>query len=373
MLVLLCISFQLNTYADDQKPIDIKSEAAVLLDSDNGAVLYAKNPDEKLYPASLTKIATAIYAIEKGNLNDIVTVSKNAVSQEGTRVYLDVGEKVPLKLLIQGMLINSGNDAAVAIAEHLDGNVDHFSENMNDFLKEKIGVKNTHFVNPNGLFNPNHYTTARDLAMITNYAKKNPVFSEIFGTKMLDWNSESWKTTLITHHLMLKGEIPYPGITGGKTGYVDESKLTLATTAENGKLRLTAIVLKAPHKTMDYNDTKELLDYGFSNFRHTVISHKEKFTNGNKDFFPKNDTLITVPNTEVTKMVNNQGILTVGNIDNQTVQQIQLEQKLPEKINKPTVRSSGKMNFHIDAVYGIIIFALAGIVVGLRKKIRRNL
>jgi D-alanyl-D-alanine carboxypeptidase len=373
MLVLLCFSYHLNTYADDQKPIDIKSEAAILLDTDTGAVLYAKNPDEKLYPASLTKIATAIYAIEKGNLNDIVTVSKNAVSQEGTRVYLDVGEKVPLKLLIQGMLINSGNDAAVAIAEHLDGNVDHFSENMNDFLKEKIGVKNTHFVNPNGLFNPNHYTTARDLAMITNYAKKNPVFSEIFGTKKLDWNSESWKTTLITHHLMLKGEIPYPGITGGKTGYVDESKLTLATTAENGNLRLTAIVLKAPHKKMDYNDTKELLDYGFNNFQHTLISHNEKFTNGNKDFFPKNDTLITVPNTDVRKMVNNQGILTVRNIDDQTVQQIQLEQKLPEKINKPTVPSRGKMNFNNDAVYGIIIFALAGIVVGLRKKIRRNL
>ena len=263
-MTMLIISSQVNTVAAQNKQISIRSEAAVVLDSDTGAVLYAKNPEERLYPASLTKIATAIYAIEKGDLNDIVTISGNAANQIGTRVYLNKGEQVSLKRLLQGMLINSGNDAAVAVAEYLDGNVERFAQNLNNYLLNKIGVKNTHFTNPNGLFNPHHYTTAMDLAIITNYALKNPTFSEIFGTKELNWEGKAWKTTLFTRHLMLKGVIPYPGITGGKTGFVEESKSTLATTADNGKIKLTAIALKAANKKTIYEDTEKLLDYSFN-------------------------------------------------------------------------------------------------------------
>lgn len=239
---------QLKTFAHHQDQLMIKSEAAVVMDAQTGAVLYGKNADEKMYPASLTKIATAIYAIENGDLQDKVTISKNVVNTDGTKVYLEEGEVVTLHHLLQGMLINSGNDAAVAIAEHLNGSDEQFSNSLNKYLKEKIGVTNTHFTNPNGLFDENHYTTAEDLAKITNYAMKNNVFKEIFGTKELQWDGLSWDTTLITHHQMLKGEIPYPGITGGKTGYVDESKQTLATTADNGQMKLTAIVLKADNK-----------------------------------------------------------------------------------------------------------------------------
>ncbi|WML40166.1 serine hydrolase [Neobacillus sp. OS1-2] len=216
IILLFLFTTQIKTCAAEPVQLDLKSEGAVLLDSDTGAVLYAKNANEKMYPASLTKIATAIYAIEKGNLGGIVTVSKNAASQDGTRVYLNEGEQAPLQKLIQGMLINSGNDAAMAIAEHLDGTVDHFAENLNNYLKNNIGVNNTHFTNPNGLFDENHYTTAMDLAIITNYAIKNPVFAEIFGTKVLEWQGQSWASTLYTHHRMLKGELPYPEVTGGR-------------------------------------------------------------------------------------------------------------------------------------------------------------
>ena len=264
-MVNLIFFSHLNTAVAEIKQINIKSEAAVVLDSETGALLFAKNPEERLYPASLTKIATAIYAIEKGDLDDIVTISGNAANQKGTRVYLKKGEKIPLKILIQGMLIHSGNDAAMAVAEHLDGNVKRFANNLNNYLINSIGVNNTHFTNPNGLFDPTHYTTAMDLAIITNYAIKNPVFSEIFGTKKFIWNGVSWKTTLFTRHLMLKGEIPYPGITGGKTGFVEESKSTLATTADNGKIKLTAIALKAANKKIIYKDTEKLLDYCFNN------------------------------------------------------------------------------------------------------------
>ncbi|XJZ25800.1 D-alanyl-D-alanine carboxypeptidase family protein [Bacillota bacterium Lsc_1132] len=367
LTMMLVFSSQSTIFAAERNPkLDVKSEAAVLLDSETGAVLFAKNPDEKLYPASLTKIATAIYAIEKGNLNDIVTVSANAVRQEGTRVYLNEGEQVPLKKLIQGMLINSGNDAAVAVAEHLDGNVGQFAKNVNLFLKTKIGVRNTNFTNPNGLFDQDHYTTAMDLALITNYAMKNPVFAEIFGTKELKWNGQSWNTTLFTHHRMLKGEIPYPGITGGKTGYVDESKQTLATTANNGKLKLTVIELRGNNKKEIYNDTIHLLDYGFTGFQHNTLTKSDIFEYGKQEFFPENNALYTEPIQGAKKEVNKKGLLSIKDQQGQTIQTVQLtaKEKKPSLNNKPITGQT----YHLNAIYGIAIFALVGLGVGLRRK-----
>ncbi|WP_040208667.1 D-alanyl-D-alanine carboxypeptidase family protein [Neobacillus jeddahensis] len=375
IIIFLCIySSQLTTYAEESEQLNLKSEGVALLDSDTGAVLYAKNANEKMYPASLTKIATAIYAIDKGNLDSIVTVSENAVRQEGTRVYLIEGEQVPLKKLIQGMLINSGNDAAVAIAEHLDGTVEQFAENLNIFLKTKIGVSNTHFTNPNGLFNENHYTTAMDMALMTNYAIKNPVFAEIFGTKVLDWKGQSWESTLLTHHRMLKGELPYPGITGGKTGYTSETKQTLATTADNGKIRLTAIVLKSEQKNDKYNDTSLLLDYGFHAYQHETIKQSELFTTDKKEFYPENDTLITENVTGVIKKVNNQGLLSIENQNGRVVQSIQLKYKEPAKSKvvpekKTPSKEPTPSMFQINTVVAMVIVVFAAVLMGVRKKL----
>lgn len=361
---------QSQGFAEEAKPlqVNVKSESAVLLDSETGAVLFAKNPNEKLYPASLTKIATAIYAIEKGNLNDVVTISDNAANVEGTRVYLNAGEKVTLKKLIQGMLINSGNDAAIAVAEHLDGNVPQFAQNLNSYLLTKIGVKNTHFTNPNGLYDPDHYTTAMDLARITNYAMKNPVFAEIFGTKQLKWEGQSWNTTLITHHRMLKGEIPYPGITGGKTGYVDQSKQTLATTADNGKLKLTAIELKGNTKKEIYNDTIHLLDYGFAGFKHETLSQSQTFEQGKRQFNPSVSTLITKPLQGARLDLGKPGLLEIKNQEGQTIQTVRLTAKRKNELqnkHKPIATQAPNMN----VLYGIALFALAGIGLGVRKKL----
>lgn len=369
MILMLILSNEVNAYAAENPPLEIKSEAAVLVDSETGAILYSKNSDERLYPASLTKIATAIYAIENGNVDDVVTVSARAVKEEGTRVYLVEGERVPLKKLIQGMLINSGNDAAVAIAEHLDGSVEQFADNINKYLTEKIGVSDTHFSNPNGLFNENHYTTALDLALITNYAKQNPIFTEIFGTKELGWSSESWETKLLTHHRLLKGEIPVEGITGGKTGFVNESKHTLATTAENKNIKLTAIVLKADSSKASYNDTKKLIEYGFSSFTHRIIRQNELFALNKKEFYPKNDFVITehVDNSE--EVITEQGVLEVVN-NGQVSQSIQLEVKEPKpiKVLKKEKLLSSEQN-GINIFYGMIVFALAGLFIGVRKRL----
>lgn len=154
----------------------LESEAAIMIDSKTGAVLYEKNANKQMYPASLTKIATAIYAIEIGELDDVVTVSEKARSIEGTGVYLEEGEQVTLKKLLQGLLINSGNDAGIAIAEHLSGSVQQFSSDINIYLKIVIGVNNINFENPHGLFGPEHVTTPEDLAKITQYAIRNETF-----------------------------------------------------------------------------------------------------------------------------------------------------------------------------------------------------
>jgi serine-type D-Ala-D-Ala carboxypeptidase (penicillin-binding protein 5/6) len=376
--VFFIFSFQLHTFAEEVQKLDLKSEGAVLLDTDTNAVLYAKNADQRMYPASLTKIATAIYAIDQGDLESIVTVSANAVRQDGTRVYLNEGEQVPLKKLIQGMLINSGNDAAVAIAEHLDGSVEHFAENLNVYLKTKVGVTNTHFTNPNGLHNENHYTTARDLALITNYAMKNPVFAEIFGTKTLKWEGQSWSTTLFTHHRMLKGELPYLGVSGGKTGYTTEARQTLATTASNGNLKLTAVVLKSELKNDKYSDTAKLFDYGFKDFQHEIIKQGEIFKVENKEYFPERDILITrnIDGTYI-KKVNNEGILTIEN-NGQVIQAVHLKYKEPPKAapvkskksteKEQTFKHLNQLNTYV----GMFIFAMAGIAIGIRKKYMRN-
>ncbi|MEH7481072.1 D-alanyl-D-alanine carboxypeptidase family protein [Neobacillus drentensis] len=372
IFILLICSNHLNTFAAINGPIELKSKGAVLLDSDTGAILFAKNANQRMYPASLTKIATAIYAIEKGNLDSIVTVSGNAVRQDGTRVYLDEGEKIPLKKLIQGMLINSGNDAAVAIAEHLDGSVEQFAVHLNGYLKSTIGVKNTHFINPNGLFDKNHYTTAMDLAIITNYAIKNPIFADIFGTKVLKWEGQSWKTNILTHHRMLKGELAYPGITGGKTGYTSEAKQTLATTARNAKLGLTAVVLNSEQQREKYDDTARLFDYGFKNFQHSILKQDEIYIKDNKEFCPEMDTLITESINGTIKEVNTEGKLSIKNTNGQVVQLVPLKYKepIPEKVTIKSDKISVKKQqvSHFNAIYGIIIIAFAGIFIGVRKK-----
>ncbi|WP_066061588.1 D-alanyl-D-alanine carboxypeptidase family protein [Neobacillus soli] len=376
IIILLIFSSQLNAIAAKNQHLALKSKGAVLLDSETGAVLYAKNADKRLYPASLTKIATAIYAIEKGNLDSIVTVSKNAVEQDGTRVYLIEGEQITLKKLIQGMLINSGNDAAVAIAEHIDGSVERFAANLNRYLKTTVGVNNTNFSNPNGLFAKNHYTTAMDLAIITNYAIKNPVFTEIFGTKVLKWEGKSWKTTLLTHHRMLKGELPYKGITGGKTGFTTEAKQTLATTADNGKLKLTAIVLNSDQKKDKYDDTAILFDYGFKTFHHVTLKQGEIFKMDTKEYYPENDTVITENVNGCIKRLNNGGALSIENNNGQVIQLVSLKykepmpKKVPKKIEKPT--ENKQQLYGANALYGIIFIAAAGVLIGVRKKFTRG-
>ncbi|SEA40731.1 D-alanyl-D-alanine carboxypeptidase/D-alanyl-D-alanine carboxypeptidase (penicillin-binding protein 5/6) [Thalassobacillus cyri] len=267
LVLLFTLPLQKGLAAVDKQPAT-ESEAAILMDGKSGQVLFEKNSDKKMFPASITKILTGIIAIEQGELDDKVIVSERARNVDGTRVYLKEGEEVPLKKLVQGLLMNSGNDAGIAIAEHLGGSVENFAQVMNTFAEEKAGIENSNFKNPHGLFDKDHYVTARDMAKITQYAMQNETFKEIVGTKELEWKGEEWETTIINHNRLLWR---YDDATGAKTGWVTKSGHTLVGTAERGGMELIAVVLKAKNAEQSYTEAGTLFDYGFENYESATI------------------------------------------------------------------------------------------------------
>jgi D-alanyl-D-alanine carboxypeptidase (penicillin-binding protein 5/6) len=285
---------------DQLEPSDINGQSAILIDGTTGQVLFEKNAHDRLFPASITKIATGIYAIENGNPDDIVTVSRKARYEEGTRVYLGEGEQVPLRKLEYGLLMHSGNDAATAIAEHLAGTTEQFAEKLNAFLAEKTGVTETHFTNAHGLHDPNHYTTAADMAKIAQYAMRNPVFREIVATKRLPWDGREWKSELINHNKMLWR---YEGATGIKNGFTDQARHTLVVSAKRGQTEFIAVTMKANSSALAYKDVTALLDYGFAHFEtKQVATAGQAFTTATaavserrEEFSTPTDLYMTVP------------------------------------------------------------------------------
>ncbi|RHW43622.1 D-alanyl-D-alanine carboxypeptidase [Neobacillus notoginsengisoli] len=352
----------------------INSGAAIVLDTKSGEVLFEKNARERKFPASLTKIATGIYAIENGNLSDKVTVSEAAREVDGTRVYLEPGEQVPLKQLIEGLLINSGNDAGVAIAEHFDGSNEQFAKKLNEYVA-RIGTQETTFQNPHGLFDPNHQTSARDLALITQYALKNEEFRRIFGTKELKWDSQTWHTTLFTHHKLMR-EKPYDGVTGGKTGYVDESGHTLVTSAERAGTSIIVVTLEGASQKDAYNDTKALLDYAFENFKTTLIPQGTTVPMDKGEYKTTRDVYFSQPvNQNVTMKMNAEGSLEIFGEDKNLITSVKLEDfKQPirktAKMIPPKPSNEEKEDFKVLLPGTLIgILALIGaIIIGNRRR-----
>ncbi|CAI6031252.1 D-alanyl-D-alanine carboxypeptidase family protein [Cohnella sp. JJ-181] len=249
--------------ADGAAAPTARSEAAILIEQHTGKVLYVKNGEERLYPASIAKIATAIIALEHSSPDDIATVSKAARGEEGTRVYLAEGEKVTMEKLLYGMMLNSGNDAATAIAEQIDGTKERFAVRMNDFMRETVGAFDSNFVNPSGLPDPDQYTTASDMAKLARYAMGNETFRRIVSTRKLPWTGLEWTSTLVNHNRLL---FDYPGATGMKNGYTIAAGNTLVGSAERDGMSLIGVVLKAGSKHIAYADMTAMFDYGFANY-----------------------------------------------------------------------------------------------------------
>ncbi|MCD7036310.1 D-alanyl-D-alanine carboxypeptidase [Metabacillus sp. GX 13764] len=365
--------------AGEKKP-DLASESAILIDGKSGKVLFGKYENTQMYPASITKIATAIYAIENGHLNDLVTVSKNARNADGTRVYLEEGEKVRLKTLIQGLLINSGNDAGVAIAEHLSGSTEAFANDLNTFVKEKAGTKETHFTNPHGLFHPQHLTSASDMAKITKYAMRNREFREIFGTVKLKWDGEKWQTSLYTHHKLLHEH--YKGVTGGKNGYVHQAGFTLVTTASQNGMDVIAVTLKAPSDQASYEDTEKLLDYGFSHFQSGSISPQISFESSKgKDFHLESPLFYTKKKNErIHTEVKDDGTLAVLGGDDHIIaskKMVPSKRQTKEKLLSETAVSSNsnaqtgqhQKQIIIAGSAACLLALAAGIVLFIKRRV----
>lgn len=244
------------------KEAAINAEAAIVVDLDSGQELYGKNADRRMAPASTTKVLTALIALERGNLSDEVTISDNAPRVAGTRVYLVAGEKQTLENLLYAMMLNSGNDAAIAVAEHIAGSVEAFAVLMNEKAME-LGANNSNFVNPHGLSDPNHYTTAADLAKISVAAMKNPTFREIVATRTRPWRGAEWETNLVNHNKLLGS---YEGAIGVKNGYTSEAGQCLVAAAARGEEGYLAVALNSSSREL-YADVTALLDYAFDNFQ----------------------------------------------------------------------------------------------------------
>ncbi|SDN18181.1 D-alanyl-D-alanine carboxypeptidase family protein [Alkalicoccus daliensis] len=248
--------------ADPEEEIALYSEAAIVIDAATGEVIFGKNEHREMYPASITKIVSGLVAIEEEILNETAEVSESAASVDGTRVYLLPGEEVSVEKLVQGLLINSGNDAGTALAEHAAGSERAYANMMNTFVEEKVGVENTNFTNPHGLYHPLHVTTASDMAEISRYAMENDTFRTIVGTRQMEWIGEGWDTTIYNHHRML-GNVE--GVTGIKNGFVSQAGATLVTSVERNGSELIIVTLKAPSADESYRDTQKLIQYGFEN------------------------------------------------------------------------------------------------------------
>jgi D-alanyl-D-alanine carboxypeptidase (penicillin-binding protein 5/6) len=262
--------------------LNISAESAILIDASTGDILYEKNGNKLMYPASTTKIMTAILTLENTNLKDKVIIDEETPFTEGSRIYVIEDEEFTVEQLLYALLVASANDAAVALAKHISGSIEEFAKLMNKRAKE-LGAKNTHFTNPNGLPDDEHVTTAYDLAMIAKYAMTIPKFREIIKTvryQIPPTNKQTETRYLKNTNRLLWGvgrsnkilydgewiNIKYDIVDGIKTGYTSEAQQCLVSTAQKNGRRLISVVLKAI-RTNVYVDTRKLLDYGFENFK----------------------------------------------------------------------------------------------------------
>jgi D-alanyl-D-alanine carboxypeptidase len=253
-------------------PDGLSAHAAVLIEASSGRVICSKNAGKRLPMASTTKIMTALVAIESCDINTVVTVSPDAVGVEGSSIYLFAGEKLSLEDLLYAMLLESANDAAAAIAIAVGGSIDGFAEMMNA-KAQKLGLTDTHFTNPHGLDDPEHYTTALELAKIASVAMKNEVFRTIVSTRKatVPQNNGEGARVLFNHNKLLGG---YEGAIGIKTGYTKVSGRCLVSAAERDGLELIAVTLSAPN---DWDDHKAMLDLGFSLYESRTLCDEGGF------------------------------------------------------------------------------------------------
>lgn len=279
MALCLCLSILLifsQVVLAEELPFEVESKSALLMDYDTETILYEKNLHDEMPIASVTKIMTtllALEAIEDGRiaLEDEVTISDYAASMGGSQVFLSPGEKLPVSAILKAIIIASGNDASVAIAEKISGTIETFVDNMNKRAKE-LGMENSNFTNCTGLSDDNNYSTAYDVSIMSRELLRHPIFFQ-WSTIWIDNLEESANNTELTNTNRLVRF--YDGCDGIKTGYTDKAQSCLSASAKRGNLRLISIVLAAPNSKIRFAEASKLMDYGFANYEALPIVKKD--------------------------------------------------------------------------------------------------
>ena len=270
--------------AKEMKSMQVGAKSAITIEQSTGRILYEKDAHTKRRIASITKIMTAILAIESGKMDKTVTVSESILKAEGSAIYLKVGEKIKLSDLVYGLMLRSGNDAAIAIAEYVGGSVEGFATMMNQ-KAEWIGMENSHFTNPHGLDDSNnHYSTAYDMAILTQYAMKNKNYRKIAGTKIhrAPNPNEAWDRVWKNKNRLLTEKYKY--CTGGKTGYTKKAKRTLVTTASKDGVDLITVTID---DSTDWADHIALYEAGFDQYSLVEVLPEGPIDAVKKGFYKK--------------------------------------------------------------------------------------
>lgn len=279
-LLALPLSEAAGVFAQVEPEFEIEAEAALLMETNSGKIIWEENSKKKLYPASLTKIMTLLLALEKLaqgqiSLGDQVCISARASSMGGSEIFLSEGDVVSLENLLIGMAVGSANDAAVAVAEHISGSVEGFVELMNEKAKS-LGLQQTHFCNPHGLHDPDHYSCAYDVMLMSlallEYPRIHQWATIWMDEHFLKGRIRSGEVFLSNTNRMI---IDYPGCDGLKTGFTREAGNGISATAQRGKSRFLAVVMGSPTEKERYDAARMLLDYGFSNYKSVPIVKKE--------------------------------------------------------------------------------------------------
>ena len=321
----------INTSANiDNDLSSINSRAYVVIDRNTNLVLVGKNENQKRKMASTTKIMTAIIIIENCNLNETTEISKKSAGTGGSRLGLKLGDKITIRDLLYGLMLCSGNDCAVALAEYSSGSVEEFAKKMNQKAID-LGLTNTHFVTPHGLDSDEHYTTAYELAILSNYALKNETFAKIVGTKNYTVTINGYSKTLTNTNELL-GNLN--GVYGIKTGFTNGANRCLVTACKRNNIDIICVVLGADTKNLRTKDSINLIEYSFKNFEQ--INIKEIITNEFEVWKKEN-----LSNFSIEKGTLETLILELDNI--------KFEYILINKIDRDNIRINFECNFDLVA------------------------
>lgn len=392
--------------ADEENIPNIASPSALLMDLNSGKILYDKNIDQKMYPASLTKVITAIITLEHCDLNDVATVSYDAVmtiSSGYVTANLQVGEELTIEQLLYVLMVGSSNDAAIVLAEHISGSVDEFSKLMNEKAKE-IGCTSTHFVNPNGAHDENHYSTARDLALISKYAMQNETFRTLVKTtsyKLPTTNKYEREDRLFTttNSLLIVNNNDradnyyYKYATGIKTGFTTPAKNCLIASANKGDLELLTVVLGAGQNDQGlserYIDTINLFEYGYDTYSLKEVIKADGIvqTTNIRNATKGTKKLDAVVKNDISVLIKNE------NKDNALLPEVHIDENLKAPIKKGDVigtvkytvegidytedlvasQDVKKSRFLINTIIVLIIFAFIHLYIKSSNKKKRNM